>query len=183
MSESSQSPDTHDNSPDEFVQLFMADQRRILAYVATLVPNIADAEDIVQEAGTVMWKKFDEFTPGTDFSAWAFRIARLKVLEYRRRHSRQPLLFNDDLMDKIAATAADLTNEIEAQNLALADCIEKLPADTRQLVQQRYMDQAKMDVLAEQFRCSVVTVRKRLRSAHEALFECIENKLSEEGSE
>jgi len=108
------------------VRLFLANQRRILSYVAVLVPNFATAEDIVQESAAVMWEKFDQFTPGTDFTAWAIRIAKFKVLEHRRRGRRQHLLFSDDLVAQIADDAADMADEVAARDRALAYCLEGL---------------------------------------------------------
>ena len=46
-------------------------QRQIFGYIYTLVPNRADAEDILQETSLVICEKFDEFKEGTDFVAWA----------------------------------------------------------------------------------------------------------------
>ena len=34
----------------------------------------ADAEDVMQETASVLWKKFDEFERGSHFDRWAFRV-------------------------------------------------------------------------------------------------------------
>jgi RNA polymerase sigma-70 factor (ECF subfamily) len=51
----------------EFVQLFAQSSRRIYAYIRTLVPNQADAEDVFQETSKVLWEKFADYEIGTDF--------------------------------------------------------------------------------------------------------------------
>ena len=69
----------------EFVRLYTANSRRVYAYILTLLPNRTDAEDVFQDVGTLLWEKFGEFTPGSQFGAWACRIAYFKALKYRAK--------------------------------------------------------------------------------------------------
>ena len=46
------------SSAEEFVRLFSKSQHRILGFVHTLVPNLAEAEDILQETSVILWKKW-----------------------------------------------------------------------------------------------------------------------------
>ncbi len=41
-----------------FLSLFLRSEREIFRYVAVLVPNVTDAEDIVQQAAMALWEKF-----------------------------------------------------------------------------------------------------------------------------
>jgi len=68
-----------------FLALLVPNQMRIQAFILTLVPNVADAEDIYQETVYVMWDKISTFEIGTDFVAWAVTIAKFKILELLRR--------------------------------------------------------------------------------------------------
>jgi len=168
------------HGPQEFVRLFLANQRRILSFVAVLVPDFAAAEDITQESATVMWEKFDQFTPGTDFAAWALRIAKFKVLEHRRRGQRQRLLFSDDLVAQIADDAADMADEVVARDRALAHCIGRLGERERELLRLRYTHGITLEKMGLQIHRSVVTVRKMLRSILASLEKCISRRLVEE---
>ena len=76
------SPNLH--SEGEFVRLYTASSRRIYTYILTLLPNRTDAEDVFQDVSVLLWEKFPEFTPGTQFSAWACRIAYFKALSFGR---------------------------------------------------------------------------------------------------
>ena len=42
-----------------------------------------DAEDVLQEANLVLWRKFDQYQEGTNFFAWACQIIRYEVLKYQ----------------------------------------------------------------------------------------------------
>jgi RNA polymerase sigma-70 factor (ECF subfamily) len=43
--------------------------------VSVLVPNLPDAEDIVQQTAVALWEKFDEYDPKLPFTPWACRFA------------------------------------------------------------------------------------------------------------
>ena len=62
-----------DRTPDKsklFLPLFIRFERRIYSYIFTLVPQRADADDLLQETSLVLWDKFDVASPPNDFLAW-----------------------------------------------------------------------------------------------------------------
>jgi len=69
----------------ELVQLMMKYQRRIFAYIHTLVPSRSDAEDILQETSLTICQKFSDFKTGTNFYSWACQIAYWKVRAARKK--------------------------------------------------------------------------------------------------
>ena len=78
----------------------------LLRYVLSLVANRHDAEDVLQRASVVMWKRFGTFESGTDFVAWATTIAFYEVKNFQRVTGRSRLDFDDDLMQTLAAERA-----------------------------------------------------------------------------
>ncbi len=53
----------------EFVRLFTTYEVRLRAFAMTLLANHADVEDVLQQANVVLWTKFDDYEPGTNFMA------------------------------------------------------------------------------------------------------------------
>lgn len=54
-----------------------------------IVGDATQADDVVQEAAVVAFRKFDQFTPGTNFAAWMAQTVRFVALnEARREHRR-----------------------------------------------------------------------------------------------
>jgi RNA polymerase sigma-70 factor, ECF subfamily len=166
--------------PDEFMQLFAAHQRRILAYIHVLLPNRSDAEDVAQEVSRTLWEKFDEFRSGTNFGAWALRITQLKVFEHRRSQRRQRLVFTDQTLEKVAYDAAEMWCEIDRQQRALEECLKELSPRHQQLLQARYGSNGTLVAAAKTISRSVVTARAMLRRIHEAVHDCIRRKLEAE---
>lgn len=53
----------------EFVRLLTGNQRKLYAFILSLLRRPADADDVLQETNMVMWRKCAEFEPGTNFDA------------------------------------------------------------------------------------------------------------------
>ena len=50
----------------------------------------------------VLWRDAARFQPGTDFRAWAYRVAYYQVLAQRRKHDRDRLRFDESLLTVLA---------------------------------------------------------------------------------
>ncbi len=55
--------DSQAAAQQRFLSLFLRSEREIFRYVAVLVPNVTDAEDIVQQTALALWEKFDAYDP------------------------------------------------------------------------------------------------------------------------
>src|SRR5437870_11010677 len=88
-----------------FLRLFLQNERRLYAYILTLLPNRADADDALQEASLAMWDKFDYRNPPNDFLAWARRVAYYKVLDVYKRARRGRVLFSQVMLERVAEAA------------------------------------------------------------------------------
>lgn len=164
---------------DDFAQAYLPCERRIMAYVSSLVPNRTDAEDIAQEVCLVLWQKFDTFVGGTDFAAWACRVAFLKVLNHRRKQPR-PVALSDEVINCVSANFLQMNDALDAEQRALGPCLEELTTRQRDLVQFRHRPDSTLRLTADKFGISVVTLRKRLQAVYRQLMECVTRKLDQE---
>src|ERR1700761_563428 len=90
-----------------FIRLFTANAPRLRGFAMSLIPNRADAEDVLQQANLVLWRKFDQFQLGSNFFAWASRIVYLESRDFRKRKLRSKVRFGDEFLEKIDSEAAD----------------------------------------------------------------------------
>ena len=122
----------------DFVALLATCQRPIFLYAMSLLGNVDDAEEVVQESGLVLWKKFQEFQPGTDFIRWACQIARYQSLKVRARRFRGPQVFSNEFLAMIATASEEKTQaELESRRQALSQCLQELKAADRELIARR----------------------------------------------
>lgn len=129
----------------EFVTQITACQRRLHGFIRTLVYDSASIEEVLQETNLAIWEQATRFTPGTDFMAWACRIAWFKVLDHRRATRRQRLEFRPDVLEALAAEALEDVDIFERNQRALAACIELLSERHRQVLRLHYFDQMPFD--------------------------------------
>jgi len=168
----------------EFVRLIAEAQRRLYAYILTLVPRPDVADDILQETNMVLWEKCDQFELGTDFSAWAATIAHFQTLAYLKRHNRQRWLrFDDELIGKLAPVAAERVDAFDDRRRALHHCLSKLPEADRQLIRCRYNEDTPVKHVAEQVGRSAGAIKQALYRIRGTLLQCIEKTLAAEGPE
>jgi RNA polymerase sigma-70 factor, ECF subfamily len=167
---------------DEFVALYSRYARRIYAFVRTVVPNHADAEDVAQEVGRVLWSKFDEYQSDTDFLGWAIKIAYFKVLQYRRSKARSPISLSDEVLEVLDRDVLESMSNRDPRPQALADCIQKLSPADRQLIGARYQSGESPQAVASTLGRSVDSIYRALRRIHKILFECVRRQLAEEVS-
>jgi len=178
---------THDQPsstpPDDaarFMQLFASHQRRLFGFVFSLVRNETDADDVLQEALAVMWAKYEQFEPGTDFGAWAMSIVRLKAMELFAARKRDAALFRPETAAKIADRFETMGPQVDAVHEALSHCLAKLSSRDQQLVESRYRDDAPAEALAVEFSLSRSQIYRTLDRIHQALLRCIERRMSGE---
>ena len=127
------------NEHREYVNaLFVKNSPQIRGFILSLVPNMTRADDVLQETFLTVSSKADDFTIGTNFAAWACRIAKYKILEVSRRDNRVGGMLSPEAIESVCAAEFGLQESNEAELLALKLCIEKLPTHTRRAVELRY---------------------------------------------
>ncbi len=165
---------------DDFVALLTNAQRKLHAYIFSLVWNPADADDILQETNLVLLKKASEFDASRDFLPWALTIARFQTLAGLKRRQRLRFVFDDALAASLAEDAAREDPVLEARRLALATCLQKLPVAHRELLIRRYEPKAVVGEMAAALGLSLKALSDRLRRIREKLLGCITSTLAEE---
>lgn len=171
------------NRTDEFVALFAAHDRGIYKYILTLTANAADTQEIFQETSLSLWRKFDQYRSGSNFFAWAVRVAYFEVLKHRQTARRRRLSFNDELLETLAEERSAGERQLQSRRLALPDCMDKLPSADRELISERYASEETIRDLAARTGRSVHTLYKALERIRRALMECIEEATAENQQE
>ena len=125
------------------------------------VPTRSDAEDVVQEVFTDLWKSASRFDPSkSSESTFVGLIARRRGIDWLRKHSRQPKLevIENDIQqpEQSSACAPFATDRIK---LAL----QKLPEATQRLFSLHFEKGMTHPEIAEETGLPIGTVKTRLR--------------------
>jgi RNA polymerase sigma-70 factor (ECF subfamily) len=172
--------DSNDQKVKMFLSLLMTNQRRINSYILSVVPNFNDADDIMQETISVMWRKFDGFQIGTDFAGWGLKVAHYCILDYRKKKSKDRLVFSDRIFQQINEIANETPDDTDDRIRHLRNCIEKLQSADQRLLKARYELNCNANGLAVQLDRSVQYVYKHLARIHHALNLCLKRAFREE---
>ena len=85
MNETKETTQDEFDRGERFMRHLMGNEHRIYGFILSLVHNWSDADDLLQDVTAIMWRKFDLYEPGTNFCAWALKIARFEVLNFRKK--------------------------------------------------------------------------------------------------
>lgn len=161
-------------SPD-FASQITAGQRRLYSYIHSLLDNSAAAWDVLQETNIVLWRKQAEFTPGSNFEAWAFTVARFQVLAWLRDRKREPLdLMTPELCELMAPAAEIEAAQFDQRLSALQKCREQLPERGQRLVELYYERGRSVKQVGEELKMGVEAVKQALFRLRRLLQDCIE---------
>ncbi len=168
---------------EAFVQLLQANRNRIYTYILSLIPNRNDSDDIMQDTTTVLWRKFDEYTLGTDFVAWSLTIAHYQVLSFRKKKAMGKLVFTDSVIEIIEQDIGRRSDEDpENQIDKLKQCMKNLSERDRRLLSMRYEENHSTRMISERIGRTVRAVNKALARVHLILQRCVRRQQYREGS-
>lgn len=166
------------DSKREFVVLLTKHERMIYGYVLSLAPNLADADEIVQETCLRLWDEFDKYVPGSSFAAWSLTVAHYEVLTWRKRQSRSKLVFDDSLVELMGRERQIVEHSAGPRHEALSDCLRELSENNQRLIAECYGAGRKIKDVATKLNKTEASVYKALERIRGALHQCIERKLS-----
>lgn len=158
----------------EFVALFASHDRGIYKYILTLLADPNITQEVFQETSVTLWQKFEEYRPESNFFAWACRVAYFEVLKHRQTARRDRLRFNDDLLATLAEERSAGESYLQGRRMALPDCMSKLPAADRKLIEHRYSSDETIQDIARCTGRSVHTLYKALERIRRTLMKCID---------
>src|SRR5438477_9299247 len=171
-------PHDETESRKRLMALMTRHQRQIFSYIYVLVPNRADAEDLLQETSLVICEKFHEFREGTDFVAWACQIAYWRIRYSRQKFARSKVVFDQDILEVVAKTAGELAGELDDRHEALAQCLQRLHPRDRDMLIARYEPGGSAQEAARRSGRTLTTAYKALARLRKLLLDCVTTRLA-----
>jgi RNA polymerase sigma factor (sigma-70 family) len=151
------------SEPAAFGAFYRRHEDRVLGYFLARVGDPEVAADLTAETFAAALASSHRFRPRKrkPAAAWLFGIARNKLAmsrrqgrvdaRARRRLGMSPLVLTDETIEQIA----------ELDHTAL-ELVAELPADQREAVRARVIDERDYPEIAKDLRCSEAVVRKRV---------------------
>jgi RNA polymerase sigma-70 factor (ECF subfamily) len=178
MVESSE-PSPRSCTHKDFIRLFLEAEKDLLRYVMVLIPNAADARDVVQEAAVALWDKIDQYAPEKPFAPWACRFALNEAKMFLRKKARQNRLA-DEVVDLLEIERMENADRLDARKHYLRECLRTLPSKNAELVNDYYFNELSVEELGKRLERSIDAIYKTLQRVRQALHACIEKNLQME---
>lgn len=147
-------------------------EERLRIFVRSLLFSREEEREVMQEIAIVLWRKFEPSLEEHSFARWAFGVARMECLAFRRDRGRDRHIFGEDVFELLAETVREQSDSLEREHQALEFCLGKLPPDQRKLVETAYAPGAKIEALAKSLNRSPMALYKTLHRIRIALMGC-----------
>lgn len=163
--------------------LWMKHQPTVTAYIASVVRDRHHVEDLTQEVAQVISTQLDQYDQARPFLPWTLGIARNLVLKYLRTRKREKLVFDDGLLDQLAAIHIKQAEGPAARKAALHDCVARLSPDRKKLLSARYEQQVGVNQIAQGLGRTEGAVSMLLLRIRQSLATCIRKRMAMQGED
>lgn len=158
---------------------FLADRKRLSAYIFALVHSGPVVEDIFQDVYLALTRAVERGEVIANLPAWCRGVSRNLALQHWQEGRRLERLPSADLFDAIDQSFAEVDDaEDEALLRALAECRGSMPRQVLALLDLRYVHDLSMRDIAERTRRSERAVITALGKVRRRLQDCIQIRLA-----
>ncbi len=154
-----------------FATLFEMHKKRVYSVCLLMTKDVAEAEDLTQEAFLQVFRTIGSFRGEAAFSTWLYRIAVNTVLMKLRRQKAKPVL---SLSEPISPEAPSLSHDIGTRDLnltgavdriAILRAIESLPEGCRTIFTLHEVEGYQHHEIAKMLNCSIGNTKSQLHKA------------------
>lgn len=152
-----------DGDEDAFCELYAAYKNRLLYFAMKFVKSRDFAEDIFQDAFTIIWQSRRFINPDASFSSYLYTIVRNRILNQIRDADKE-----NTLKEQILSQAIDYTDDTKENILAndlreiINKALEKLTPRQREIFEMSREAQMSHKEIADALGISVNTVQEHI---------------------
>jgi len=161
-------------SRNDFEALFENHELAFRVYAKVLLPTWDAVDEVMQTASLVMWRKMEELDSSEGFLPWGKVVVRFTALKYLRTQSRDPLVFDPDLIEFLVQEEEEWDEErFKKRQAALTQCLDALGDQARKLVLSPYQGHGYLTKLAEVSGRTRNSLYKQIRRIRSKLEQCV----------
>jgi RNA polymerase sigma-70 factor (ECF subfamily) len=153
-----------------FAALFQMHKKRVYSVCLLMTKDIAEAEDLTQEAFLQVFRTIGSFRGDAAFSTWLYRVAVNTVLMKLRRRKSPPLLSLDQPVSPGSSLRLDLGRSDSTltgvlDRIALRRAIQELPEGCRTIYALHEVEGYHHHEIAQLLHCSIGNSKSQLHKA------------------
>ncbi len=146
----------------EFDVLFKTYYSRLYCYAFHIINDLEASKDITSDAFEYLWLHFSEIK-ATTAKSYLYAYAHSKSIDYLRK-----LCIHKEYTKYVELTADDVDNhfcEFDERIMMIRKVMDKLPVNTRHILEECYIRRKMYKEVAEELDISVNTVKKHIVKA------------------
>src|SRR5215469_4765573 len=164
----------HEDLTNQLMEAGFQQRARLIRLCTRMTGRSDVAEDLAQETLLEAWKHLHTLQDPQRFSSWLAGIARNLCLRWKRAQERERIHSDEQqragqflVDDREATLVSEFDLEIELERKELAELLDRalalLPAETRFLLIERYIQESPLAEIAGRLGISPGTATKRLQ--------------------
>ena len=171
-------------SEKKIFRFLMQSRERISAAAWLVVKDAHVAEDIFQNTVLKAVTKDVSFEAEAALFSWAFITARRDSLNWIRKHRRESVGFDEDILTLIHQDwQNDHLNPKGNRFELLRNCMEELPQKSEKILRLRYFEGLSCGEIADSISITLDAVYKRISRIQNSLRKCVELKMQPGGNQ
>jgi RNA polymerase sigma-70 factor len=168
---------------DELIRHFVEEDAAVRAYVRSVTRGHRETDDVIQEIWQVACRKITEYDTSRPFRGWIMGITRIMLLQWRQSLARSREFLDPDVIESLADHAEEHSSELDLRSQYLQECLKKLPARGRNILQLKYFYGMKGTAIAAKLKSNAGAIEMAITRLRRLLRECIEGHLQTEGKQ
>lgn len=161
-----------------FSELVRRYQDRVYRFLLRLTRSQDDALDLTQDTFMRAYQSIERWRPDALFRTWLFRIARNVAFDRLRRDKRVEFVeLDEDVEIPDAAAGPDAVLETAQRYRLLESALERLPAEQREILLLREIEEMSYDEIAQVLDLNIGTVKSRIARARTALVDRMQSRM------
>lgn len=156
---------------EAFAALFQSHKKRVYSVCLLMTKDIAEAEDLTQEAFLQVFRTVGSFRGESAFSTWLYRVAVNTVLMKLRRRKSPPIVSLDEPVSSELPSLrrdvgkADLNLNGAVDRITLRRAMQELPEGCRQIFALHEVEGYQHHEIAKMLDCSIGNSKSQLHKA------------------
>jgi RNA polymerase sigma-70 factor (ECF subfamily) len=155
--------------------------RPLYRLCASYSRSTAEAEELTQEVFLRLWQNLHQYRPGSNFMAWAWRVARNLVIDAHRRarKEREAAWLEPEVLDRLPAVDDPEEDAQRRQRLRMvAIALRHLEPELSEIVVMRDLAGLSYQEIAAALELPLGTVKSRLNRARLELTEAVRRRMN-----
>lgn len=141
----------------------------LFQFIQARIGECTEAEDLLQEIFTKVFRHLRSFNPRYAFSTWLFSIAEHHCIDYLRKQAKDDSKFEEPKAEESLLTVShheNIDGAMSEPKFTNADqCLSRLPEKYRNVFSLRYIENLKYRQISEQTGMPIGTVKTYLYRA------------------